>query len=127
VPLGAVGAPLDPGELARIELPRAVLEPSGTIRAHVVYVDGYGNVQLSVTHADLAGSALRLGHGAVLELAGGRREPVRVLRTFAEAAEGELLVYEDAERRLAVAVTRGSAAERLGLAAGDELVILPDG
>ncbi len=125
VPFGEIGTPLDPAELIRVELPAAVVDSSGAIRAHVVYVDGYGNAQLNVSHADLDGSALRLGHGALLELTGARSEPVRVLRTFAEAGESELLVYEDAERRLAVAVNGGSAAERLELAAGDELVIVP--
>ena len=46
-------------------------------------------------------------------------------RTFADVAPGELLVYEDAYRRLAVAVSHGSAATRLGLAVDDELRIRP--
>ncbi len=44
-------------------------------------------------------------------------------RTFADVPEGELLVYEDAYRRLAVAVSHGNAAERLVIGAGDELRI----
>ena len=36
---------------------------------------------------------------------------------------GELLVYEDAYRTLAVAVNRGNAAQLLGLQAGGELRI----
>jgi S-adenosylmethionine hydrolase len=40
-------------------------------------------------------------------------------------AAGELLVYEDAYRTLAVAVSHGSAAERLGVAVDDELRIRP--
>ena len=45
------------------------------------------------------------------------------MRAFAQAAPGELIVYEDANRRLAVAVSHGSAAELLGLAGGEQLTI----
>jgi S-adenosylmethionine hydrolase len=47
------------------------------------------------------------------------------VRTFADVDENELLVYEDAYRKLAVAVSRGNAAERLGLSVDDELWIRP--
>ncbi|MEA2146077.1 MAG: hypothetical protein QOG59_1664, partial [Solirubrobacteraceae bacterium] len=36
-----------------------------------------------------------------------------------------LIVYEDAYRRVAVAVSHGDGAQRLGLAPGDELRIEP--
>ena len=45
--------------------------------------------------------------------------------TFADVSTGELVLYEDAHRRPAIAVNRGSAAERLGLGVGDELRIAP--
>ncbi len=59
---------------------------------------------------------MQLGHGVVLGSAAGGEEPAQFVRTFAEAAPGELIVYEDAYRRLAVAVSHGDAAARLGLA-----------
>ena len=46
-------------------------------------------------------------------------------RTFADVGEGELLVYEDAHRRLAIAISHGDAAARLGIALDDELRISP--
>jgi S-adenosyl-L-methionine hydrolase (adenosine-forming) len=45
------------------------------------------------------------------------------VRTFADVDAGELLLYEDADATLAVAVSRGNASERLGLRTGDELWI----
>ena len=45
--------------------------------------------------------------------------------TFGDAELGELLLYEDSHRRPAIAVNRGSAAERLGVGIGDELRIRP--
>jgi S-adenosylmethionine hydrolase len=47
------------------------------------------------------------------------------VRTFADVAAGELLLYEDARRHLAVAVSHGDAATRLGLSVSDELRIRP--
>jgi len=44
-------------------------------------------------------------------------------RTFADVTAGELLVYEDAHRRLAVAINHGNAAAALGIALDDELRI----
>jgi S-adenosylmethionine hydrolase len=123
VALGDAGQPLDPDHLVELELPRSTLEPDGAIRAHVLYVDRFGNVALDVTHEQLAGLGLKLGHDARLTFAGGHEEPVTVLRTFAEAPPGSLLLYEDAARRLALAVSHGDAAARLGLAVGDELRI----
>ncbi len=46
-------------------------------------------------------------------------------RTFADAAPGELLLYEDAYRTLALAVNRGSAAERLALVPGAAVPLRP--
>ena len=66
----------------------------------------------------LAQAGLRLGQALELE-AGGRRVPARYALTFADVAEGEALVYEDAYRSLAVAVNRGSAAEVLGVGTDD--------
>jgi len=53
------------------------------------------------------------GHGAVYA------------RTYADVAPGDLLLYEDASRSLAVAVNSGDAAARLGVRAGDEVPLVP--
>jgi S-adenosylmethionine hydrolase len=94
------------------------------IDAHVLYRDRFGNLGLDLNHDDLPGSGLRIGQTVTL-VARGCRETARFVRTFAEAAPGELIVYEDAYRRLAVAVSHGDGAERLGLAPGHELRIEP--
>ncbi len=119
-PLAEAGEPQDPDELIKLELPRARLEPGGLV-AHVVYVDRFGNVQLDASHHDLHRAGLKLGRGALL----GSGHKAQYVRTFADAAPGELIVYEDSARMLALAVSHGSAAERLGLAVDDELLIVP--
>lgn len=119
-PLAEAGEPYDPDELIKLELTRARPEP-GALVAHVVYIDRFGNVQLDASHDDLSEAGLRLGHRALL----GVGHEAQYVRTFADAAPGELIVYEDSARTLAVAVSHGSAAERLGLAVDDELRISP--
>jgi len=116
--LAEVGRPLDPDELVSLSLPRPLIEPGRPITAHVVYCDRFGNLALNVTHEDLAGSGLRIGQRVVV--AG---EDARVVRTFADGAAGELILYEDSYRRLAVAVSHGDAAAVLGAGVGDPVRI----
>jgi S-adenosylmethionine hydrolase len=47
--------------------------------------------------------------------------------TFADVAPGELILYEDAYRTLALAVNRGSARDLLRVDRDDELLIRPRG
>jgi len=121
--LGEAGDPVDPASLATLELPTPVRDGEDLV-AHVLYVDRFGNVALDVSHEDLAGSGLKLG--ARLELAhGSERFYAWYALTFADVRAGEVLVYEDAYRVLAVAINRGDAAETLQLDRDVELRIRP--
>ena len=120
--LAAAGDPIDPADLVTISLPTPAVR-DGALIAHVRYVDRFGNLQLNVGHDDLGESGLRLGRAATIEPGDGSVHPVHYVRTFADAVPDELLLYEDAQRRLAIAVNHGSAAQRLGLAVDDELRI----
>jgi S-adenosyl-L-methionine hydrolase (adenosine-forming) len=123
-PLPTAGDPIDPAELIRLEF-QSPRHEDGAVVAHVRYVDRFGNLQLDAGHDDVADSGLRLGRPTELELEAGVRHRVHYARTFSDADPGELLLYEDAQRRLAVAVSHGDAAARLGLGVGDELRIRP--
>jgi S-adenosylmethionine hydrolase len=116
-PLSEAGVPFDPVQLVNLDLPRSRTE-EGVIVSHVLYVDQFGNAQLDATHEDLSEAGLRLGQGVLVGA-----HAARYVRTFADADAGELLIYEDSARMLAVAVGQGNAAERLGITAGDELRI----
>jgi S-adenosylmethionine hydrolase len=122
--LADAGDPLDPGELGRFEVQSASIE-DGDLLAHVVYVDRFGNVQLDAGHAELGPAELKLGRAVEIDDAGGRRHAAHFVRTFADVAPGELLLYEDAYHRLALAVSHGDAAQLLGAALDDELRIRP--
>jgi S-adenosylmethionine hydrolase len=115
--LAEAGRPYDPAQLVRLDLPQSRVE-DGVLVTHAVYVDRFGNVQLDATHDDLQDAGLKLGHAVLVGA-----HAARYLRTFADARGGELLVYEDSSRMLALAISQGSAAARLGVAAGDEVRI----
>jgi S-adenosylmethionine hydrolase len=122
--LSEVGSAVEPASLVALERTRASRDDR-TLVAHVQYIDQFGNLQLDADAGDIAWvtaagpvevsstawdrPALAISHGV----------------TFADVATGELVLYEDAHRRPAIAVNRGSAAERLGLGVGDELRIAP--
>jgi len=122
--LADAGEPLDPDGLERLDLPRPSRDPDGTLVAHALTTDRFGNVTLDVEHRDLAGSGLTLGAGVEVE-SGGRRRRGVYATTFADVPSGGLLVYEDAYRSLAVAVNRGDAAATLSLAPDAEVRLRP--
>ena len=123
VDLADAGDPLEPGELIELDLPSGRLEGSEIV-AHVLTIDRYGNVTLDAEHVLLARSGLRLGQSVMVEAAG-REHAAVYSHAFTDVAPGELLLYEDAYRTLALAVNRGSAADRLGVALDGELRVLP--
>jgi S-adenosylmethionine hydrolase len=120
-PLAEVGAPCDPDQLVRLTLPQPQIE-DGTVLAHALYIDRFGNVGLDVEHDQLTKLGLRLGRPVGVDAGSGELR-ANYVRTFADVSRGELMVYEDAYRRLSLAVSHGSAAESLGVSVDDELRI----
>jgi hypothetical protein len=122
-PLAAVGEQLAVGELRRLELPSAQLA-DGVLTVHVLHSDAFGNLILDAAPQQLSALGAGLGDALVVGHAGAVRA-ARYGATFAEVAPGELLIYEDAARMVALAVNRGSAAELLGADADAELTVRP--
>jgi S-adenosyl-L-methionine hydrolase (adenosine-forming) len=121
VPLAETGSPCGPDELVRLALPQPHIG-GAELRLHAIYIDRYGNVALNVEHAQLAELGFRLG-APVAVGAGEHDLGASYVRTFADVKPGELMLYEDAYRRLSLAVSYGSAAELLGLKLDDEVRI----
>ncbi len=120
-PLAEVGEPMPVEDLRGLELPVAQAGPDGLL-VHALTLDRFGNVILDADHHQLSAAGLRLG--ATLSVrASGREHVARYAGTFADVARGGLLLYEDAQRMGALAVNRGSAAETLGVARDDELLL----
>jgi S-adenosylmethionine hydrolase len=116
------GTPIDPVALVSLALPRPRFE-GGELAAHVVYIDRFGNVALDAGHDELPDSGLKLGRHAQIQLSSGDVIDAPFVRTFADVGVGDTLIYEDADRRLALAIGHGDAATTFGLRLDDELRI----
>lgn len=121
--LDDAGDPVDAETLARVELPVPRHE-RGALVAHALVVDRFGNVSLNADRELLEPTGLAIGDPVELEVAGGRHHGT-LGRTFADVEPGELVVYEDSYRALAVAINRGDAADTLGLGPDVELRLRP--
>jgi S-adenosyl-L-methionine hydrolase (adenosine-forming) len=119
--LEEAGTPLEPAELARIELSQAHRDPEGNLLAHVVGIDGYGNSSLDAGQQHIG---WQIGQPVSLTL-GDRLHEAVFARTFADVTAGELLLYEDASGALTLAVNCGSAAQVLGLRLGMPVSLAP--
>ncbi|HEX3794823.1 MAG TPA: SAM-dependent chlorinase/fluorinase [Acidimicrobiales bacterium] len=121
VPLGELGDPVDPAGLVR--LPAALLErtvdPGGrsALRAEVIWVDTFGNVQLGATEVDVP-------DGVAVGLTRAEGETtLRRVSAFGELAPGEVGLLCDANGRLAIVAGQASAASRLGLLVGSQITL----
>ncbi|HWD74603.1 MAG TPA: SAM-dependent chlorinase/fluorinase [Solirubrobacteraceae bacterium] len=119
-----VGEPLEADSIVSLELPQPTRD-GDVLVAHVRYIDRFGNIQLDAGHEHVTDSGLKLGRPATIELVDGTSDQVHFVRTFADAGRDELLLYEDAQRRLAIAVRHGDAAASLGLTIDAKLRIRP--
>lgn len=121
VELEKLGPSVDPGSLARLELPEAEV---GTrkIRATVLNVDRFGNVQLNLSTDDLERVGIEPGATVELEV-GFERYYAVAARTFAEVRRGDIVLYEDAYWTIALAINHGNAAEMFGATAGQEILL----
>lgn len=113
------GDPIDADEITLLHMPMAMVEPEGLV-AHAVSFDRFGNITLDVEHQELTGTGLRLGRQVHVN-----DRAAQYAVTFSDVGAGELLLYEDAYRTLALAVNRGSARDVLSVALDDTLTIRP--
>ena len=90
------------------------------IRATILYVDRFGNVQLNLTAEQLASVGIEPGVRIEVEV-GFERYFASAARTFADARTGDIVVYEDAYRNIALAINQGNAAQMFSVGVGQEL------
>jgi S-adenosyl-L-methionine hydrolase (adenosine-forming) len=121
VALEELGPPVDPAELVRVELPEPEVGQN-RIRGTAIAVDRFGNIALNLRRDQL--EQLDLAAGTRVELTSrGERFFAVSARTFADAPRGSLILYEDSYGSLALAVSRGSAAQLLRVEEGAEIVL----
>jgi S-adenosylmethionine hydrolase len=116
-----LGPAVDPQSLVRLELPKPEVGEA-RVRATVLYIDRFGNVQLNLSRADVERAGI--GPGAKLELdLGVDRYYATAASAFADARAGDIILYEDAYQNIAVAITDGNAAEMFSIRPGQQLSI----
>jgi S-adenosylmethionine hydrolase len=115
--LERLGPALDPSALSRVDVPQPEVE-GGEIHTEVLGVDRYGNLQLSAR-------SQHLGHleGPLEVAVRGQAVSVSRAETFGDVAEGQLAVIVDSGGWVALVLNRGSAAEALGLTAGEPVTL----
>jgi S-adenosylmethionine hydrolase len=113
------GPSVEPGSLVRLEIPQADIGER-RIRATCLYVDRFGNIQLNVHAEQLEPLGIVPGRQIEVELAMERFYALAA-RSFAEARVGDIILYEDAYRNIALAISRGNAAQTFGVRAGTEV------
>jgi S-adenosylmethionine hydrolase len=116
-----LGPSLDPASLVRLDVP-APVTGDGFVRAHVLIVDRFGNIQLNLTTEDLSRVGIEPGTGVEIEL-GLQRFYASAARTFADVRVGDIVLYEDAYGNVALAINAGNAAEMLSARTGDAVGI----
>ena len=121
VRFGDLGDELDPGEVVRVSLPEPEVGSTRLV-ATVLTVDRFGNLALNVSREHI--DALELASGDWIEVQFAL-DPyyAQVAETYADAAPGELIVYEDSYGAFAIAVRDGNAARLTGAAPGDRVRI----
>jgi S-adenosyl-L-methionine hydrolase (adenosine-forming) len=121
---GELGDGVEPESLVRFEYPQPQI---GTrrIRATCLYVDRFGNIQLNVTARNVEALGIVPGRRVEVELPVDRFYAIAA-RTFADARPGDIVLYEDAYQNIALAISRGNAAETFGVRAGTEVRLRAD-
>jgi S-adenosylmethionine hydrolase len=116
-----LGPPLAPDALVRLDIPKPVVA-EGVVDASVLYVDRYGTMQLNMTRDVLDRDCIVPGTRFEIELAG-ERYYATAARTYADARPGEIVLYEDSYRNIAIAINRGSAAEMFSAQPGQQVLL----
>ena len=114
-----LGPAVPPDQLHRLPAPRVDVT-GGTLRADVLSVDTFGNVQLAATAADLTASGLG---AAVTVGTGDATRRATVGHTFADAEPGGLVLLVDSAGQVSIAVNGGSAAAELRARDGDLVTV----
>jgi S-adenosyl-L-methionine hydrolase (adenosine-forming) len=123
VELDELGPALDRAGLARLELPVAQIG-TARIRASALYIDRFGNIQLNLTSKDLEKVGIVPGTKVEVEVRFERYFAVAA-RTFAEVRTGDIVLYEDSYRNIALAINQGNAARMFSLRVGQEVRLSP--
>jgi len=112
-----LGEEVDPATLVHVDLPIASVV-GGELTATVLDVDRFGNLGLNVASAEVDDLGVRPGDTVELSFALTPYYAV-VGETYADAARGELILYEDSYGFWSIAINGGNAAALTEAGPGD--------
>jgi S-adenosylmethionine hydrolase len=118
VDLAELGPEVDPVTLRPGILPLSRQEEGGLV-GEVLWVDGYGNVQLNVDPDEIEG----LGDRVTLRWGADQVRTARRAPTYGALKTGEVGLVVDSYGLVSVALDRRSAAEELRLRPGDAVIL----
>jgi S-adenosylmethionine hydrolase len=116
-----LGPAIAASDLVRIDVPAPSIGKS-QISATVVGVDRFGNIATNMTDDNVTGLGVARGDRVEVRLTF-ERYYATLADTFADAAAGELILYEDSYGLVTLAISNGNAARLTGVGVGDELRI----
>jgi S-adenosylmethionine hydrolase len=129
VDLAELGDPVDPDLLMPGVVPLPQADESKVI-AQVLWIDRFGNAQLNVGPDDLDArydERVELRVHVPTDPSGGISRHARRASAFAELTGGAVGLVVDSSGLLAIAMDQRSAADELGIAAGDQVTLSPSG
>ena len=122
-----LGPTLAPGSITPLMIPLAEPAGNGAVKAAVLWIDRFGNMQLNVGPEDLALLDLGPGDDVVVSFELMQHRIVWA-ETYGSVDVGEAVLHVDSHGQMALAVHGGRADEDFPLAVGDSVVIgRPDG
>ena len=125
-------------ELTRLPLPSLSIDADATIRGQILFADTFGNLitSLGLLHTEGENLVLDPWLGACSSARLKRRDvraqlpdgtQLAISRTFGDAGTGKPVAYVGSSGLLEIALNQGSAAEALGLSAGQEILLIRKG
>jgi S-adenosyl-L-methionine hydrolase (adenosine-forming) len=123
VDLSELGPPIDPEDVASLEIPEAWIHDDH-LHGEVLQVDRFGNLQLNFAREHLEKCELANGGNLEVRLEGHRLH-VPLATHFADVKPGEFVLVEDSYRQLSLAVNKGDAKSQLRAKAGSTVIVGP--
>jgi hypothetical protein len=115
--LASVGSPVDPAELVALPAPRLERSANGSVVGQVMMADRFGNLRTNIDR-DLVPAGQ-----VFIEL--GRHRIHGLVETFGHVPAGEPAALIGSAGTLEVVLRNASASDRLGIQAGDTIVVRP--
>lgn len=122
-----LGPAVDPDSISPLLIPLAEPNGNGAIKGSVLWIDGFGNIQLNIGPEDLEALGLAKGDD-VLVSASMVEYRIAWGDSYGSVEDGEPVIHVDSHGQIALAVRGGRADEDFPISVGDPIVIgRPDG